>query len=289
MGPIPFDAFDGAICAYVAAKRKGFVEPAFDHAIIDIQTAGAVDEYAVASAISAVARQCRRLYALIKYGSPRKHLTKSERRDCKPAIARGERSIRFDFRPLLGRLWNMAVTWTGPQQQESLLEPMIELFKDKTTRLGEAATRELLKHLVNKTAFVVATIGVASAICLAAVEWRKDDNQTQLALARIHIEGGKTAIEKSSRRTAAAQIETQISHAANIITEVARDDPVLTFVSAQVDQFRPALFEVIASSGGGLINAVEFKPVGAANVAKRAKQNAKKGIGAWTTTVSIMS
>lgn len=286
----PFDAFEGAICAYVAAKRTGFVEPAFDDAIIDIHTAGPIDEYAVADAISVVAKQCRRLYALIKYGSPRKRLTKPERRECKPSIERSEHRIRFDFRPLLGRLWNMAATWTEPLEQASLmLEPMMELFKNKTTRLGEDATRDLFKHMVNTTAMTLAMVGVVSVVGYCAVEWHRDDNQTEIAMARMHIEGGTTSIEKSSRGLAAAEIETKISHAANILTEVARDDPVLAFVGAQVEQFRPALFEVIASSGGGYLNAVEFTPAGAAHVAKRAKQNARKGIGIWETTVSVTS
>lgn len=289
MDPLPFDAFDGAICAYVAAKREGFVEPAFDDAIIDIQTLGATDEYAVANAISAVARQCRRLYALIKYGAPRKRLTKHERQECKPDIERGDRRIRFDFRPLLGRLWNMAVTWAKPPEQASWLEPMVDLFKERTTRLTEAATRDLFKQIVRTTAMVLATIGVVSAVGWCAVEWHKDDNQTKIALNRMHIEGGTTTIEKSSRETATAQIETKISRAAKILTEVAQNDPVVTFVGAQIEQFRPELFEVIAFSDGGFLNAVEFSPAGAAHMAKRAKQNARKGIGMWATTVLVTS
>ena len=176
MPSLPFEAFEGAICAYVAAKRNGFVEPAFDDAIIDIQTAGPTDEYAIANAISAVAKQCRRLYALIKHGSPRKRLTKQERRECKPDIERGERQIRFDFRPLLGRLWMMAVTWAEPSEQVSMFKSMIELFKQKTTRLDEAATRDLFKHMVNKTAMTIAMLGVVSVVGYCAIEWRKDDN-----------------------------------------------------------------------------------------------------------------
>lgn len=289
MGPVPFDAFEGAICAYIAAKRNGFVEPNFDDAVIEIKTAGPIDEYAAANAISAVAKQCRRLYALIKHGSPRRRLTKQERRECKPDIERSEHRIRFDFRPLLGRLWNMAVTWAEPPKQTSLLEPMLEFLKSRTTRLGEAATQDVFKHLVNKTALVIGIIGVVSAIGLYAVDWHKDDNQTMLELARMQIGGGTTTIEKTSRQIAAAQIEAKISHAANILTEAAQDDPVLTFVGAQVEQFRPELFDVISASGGGFVNAVEFTPAGAAHVAKRAKQNARKGIGMWTTTVSTTS
>lgn len=286
MGALRFDEFEGAICAYVAAKRNGFVEPAFDDAIIDIRTTGPIDEYAFANAVSTVGKQCRRLYALIKHGSPRRRLTKPELQECKPVIERGERQVRFDFRPLFRRLWNMAAVWAKPQEQSSLFEPLMELLKEKMTRLGEADTRDLLKHMVTMTALVVATIGVTSAVSGSAVDWRKDDNQTTLALARMHIEGGKTTLERSSRKVAAAEIETKISHASNILTEISRDDPVVTFVSAQVEQFRPALFEILASSGGGLLNAVEFTPVGAVHVAKRAKQNARNGIGMWTTTIS---
>lgn len=283
MSSLPFDVFEGAICAYLAAEQRGFIESAFDDAIIEIQTVGPIDEYAVSDAISAVAKQCRRLYALIKYGSPRRRLSKQESRECKPDIERDERRVRFDFRPLLGRLWKMAEKWTEPPEQTSLFKPMLELFKERTTRLGEANTRDLFKHLVSKTAMVVATIGVVSAVCFHAVEWHKDNNQTKIALTRMYIEGGTTTIEKSSREILAAQIDTKITNSANILTEFARDDPVLTFVGAQIEQFRPALFEAIASSGGGSLNAVDFNSAGAAHIAKRAKQNARKGIGMWTT------
>ncbi|MCH9808828.1 MAG: hypothetical protein K0U74_13960 [Alphaproteobacteria bacterium] len=283
-----FDGFEGAICAYVATKREGFVEPAFDNAVIDIKTTEAIDEYAAANAIALVAKRCRRFYALIKHGSTRKRLSKQEREESKPVIQRGENWIRFDFRQLLGRLWNIASAWTPTPEQANLFEPLMELIKERTTTLGEDATRDLLKHLVNKVAVVIASIGVVSAVGLCAVEWHKDDNQTEIALNRMYLEDGQSNLTED-REVAAAEIESKISHAANILTEISKDDPVLTFASVQVEQFRPALFEIIASSGGGIINAVEFTDDGAKQVKGRATENARKGVGMWTTTVSYSS
>ena len=102
----------------------------------------------------------------------------------------------------------------------------------------------------------------------------------------MQVEGGTTALQKADGVKVAGETDGRIIRAANILTELGRDDPMLTFVGAQVEKFRPSLFEVIASSGGGLINGVEFTTNGAAKTVKQAKRNARKGIGMWSTSVT---
>lgn len=292
MGTSPFENYEGALAAYAAITRKPSDQPTFSNAVIYVRTINPVDEFTAASAIGAVGKHCRRLYALVKYGNPRRRLSRPEREESKPGVSRpSTHELRFDFQPLLERLWGFASSWSPCPLQKSLFEPFLNLIDAKTTRLDQAGTRQLLRHLINVAGAVAVIIGVAYAGFDAYVDYSLRAGSSQIALLDDPaLQVGKrttTTFAKSDRAKFERDTERKLVEAHRILTNLAAGDPVVKFVGAQVEQFRPALFDVLASSGGGLINGVEFTQTGATRSAKSARRNVRQGIGVWSTTVSV--
>ena len=284
--------FEGALAAYAAvARRTG--EPSFSDAVVSIRTVRPVDEFAASDAIGAVAKQCRRIYALVKYGSARRRLSAPEQRESRPVVSRpNPHELRFDFGPFLKRLWGFAGNWTEPVLQRSFFEPFFGLLDAKTTRLDEAGTRDVLKHLINVAGVAVITIGVVEVMAHTYFSHSARANDPQRSFVNepaIQIADRSTTMPKANKVKFEHETERNLVEGHRILTELAAGDPVVRFVSQHVEQFRPALFDVLAASGGGFINTVEFTEAGSVDAAKSARRNKRQGTGVWSTTVSIDS
>lgn len=290
MRAVTFDGLEGAVSAYIAVLRGNAREPDFGSAVIDITTHENIDEHAAAKAVAAVSKTCRRLYASVKYGSPKHRLSNRDKRQCKPAVTRpAANTMRFDFTSALRNAWGAAKSWAAPPEQSSLWDKLHDLLDAKTTRLDQEGTRQLLKHVVTLAAICLTTVGLANVYSHNSIESQKADNNLTLELARMQFQAGATALAKADREKIAQDTEAMVIRVSSVLSELNRKDPVYRFVGAQIEHLRPALFEVLAESGGGMINGVEFTSIGAKTAAKQVKSNARKSAGPWSTTVAITS
>lgn len=289
MCALAFDELEGAISAYTAILRGDTREPSFDNAVIEITTNGPPDEHAASKLVENARKSCRRLYATAKYGSPSRHLSKPDKEACKPYVTRPKpNTVRLDFSRPLRNAWRAARQWIAPAKQLDWLEKEFALLREKTTPLDQEHTLSLLKFMVAATALHLTTVGCFDKY-LDHIS--KPQNGSELALEyppQVTVGSGSTTLAKADRLEIAADTRDRLIRVSNVLSELNRDDPVYRFVGEQVVQFKPALFEVLAESGGGLINGVVYTSDGAKAAAKAVKRSTP-ATPSWKTTVTISS
>lgn len=267
---------------------------------IELRSSEPIDIFRLTDAVSAVERACRRLYTLFAYGKSGRRLSKEECARVRPSIEQSNdrRLLAFDLTnvanyTLQALRSNIAQSHAAPSPT-NLFDMWLAVLKDKLPTLTQAnATKVMTRGLLAATVCVggVASWYISSQHALLSQKEENRHVEELFKLSNVQLaanNGGETVVQKQTRLDAEKAIANADARNGKFLSNLHNGDPLVRFISNEVEKLRPALLEVASSTGTLDINGVRFTGYQAHKAAREIRKNVKNGISPWTTTL-IMS
>ena len=265
---------------------------------VTLQTTEPIDRYAEARAVNEVGNWSAKFFAFIKYGKPKKSLLKKHDQALarpKVEMSADRQRMTFDFSGYFNNLMSAAhhraaaVASKTTATTDMFGKFAYEVAKNKLSKLNEDRTLRFLMRAV-----LVAGIALSAPECIeksgvVALNILKENNNQQKWLFErgYQVASNSTAMPKSDREKVEKALAAEAATYDKIIASLSNEDPLVSFVTFEVEKLRPALWDAIPYNGTGTLNDVKVNGKAAREISKGTRRNNKNGVNPWKTTTQI--